>query len=119
MGIFSFMYLIISLLVFVCILLFLKFIPKESNNTIIKDLNKGIKNANEYEDFPGYTSAILLISFLFFFLISISLSAISKTDFSIVLYSIFSSSENPAPFLILINAFFTLFTRLNHYFPVG
>jgi uncharacterized membrane protein len=57
------MYLIISLLVFICILLFLKFIPKESNNTIIKDLNKGIKNANEYEDFPGYTSAILLISF--------------------------------------------------------
>lgn len=57
------MYLIISLLVFICILLFLKFIPKESNNTIIKCLNKGIKNANECEDFSGYTSAILLISF--------------------------------------------------------
>jgi hypothetical protein len=57
------MYLIISLLVFICILLFLKFIPKESNNTIIKGLNKGIKNANEYEDFSSYTSAILLISF--------------------------------------------------------
>lgn len=57
------MYLIISLLVFICILLFLKFIPKESNNTIIKNLNKGIKNANECEDFSGYTSAILLISF--------------------------------------------------------
>lgn len=57
------MYLIISLLVFICILLFLKFIPKESNNTIIKSLNKGIKNANECEDFSGYTSAILLISF--------------------------------------------------------
>lgn len=65
------MYLIISLLVFVCILLFLKFIPKESNNTIIKDLNKGIKNANEYEDFPGYTSAILLISFLWILTIPI------------------------------------------------
>lgn len=57
------MYLIISLIVFICILLFLKFIPKESNNTIIKCLNKGIKNANECEDFSGYTSAILLISF--------------------------------------------------------
>ena len=65
------MYLIISLLVFICILLFLKFIPKESNNTIIKDLNKGIKNANEYEDFPGYTSAILLISFLWILTIPI------------------------------------------------
>lgn len=65
------MYLIISLLVFVCILLFLKFIPKESNNTIIKGLNKGIKNANEYEDFPGYTSAILLISFLWILTIPI------------------------------------------------
>jgi uncharacterized membrane protein len=65
------MYLIISLLIFICILLFLKFIPKESNNTIIKDLNKGIKNANEYEDFPGYTSAILLISFLWILTIPI------------------------------------------------
>jgi hypothetical protein len=65
------MYLIISLLVFICILLFLKFIPKESNNTIIKCLNKGIKNANEYEDFPGYTSAILLISFLWILTIPI------------------------------------------------
>ena len=65
------MYLIISLLVFICILLFLKFIPKESNNTIIKGLNKGIKNANEYEDFPGYTSAILLISFLWILTIPI------------------------------------------------
>lgn len=65
------MYLIISLIVFICILLFLKFIPKESNNTIIKDLNKGIKNANEYEDFPGYTSAILLISFLWILTIPI------------------------------------------------
>lgn len=65
------MYLIISLLVFICILLFLKFIPKESNNIIIKDLNKGIKNANEYEDFPGYTSAILLISFLWILTIPI------------------------------------------------
>lgn len=65
------MYLIISLLVFICILLFLKFIPKESNNTIIRDLNKGIKNANEYEDFPGYTSAILLISFLWILTIPI------------------------------------------------
>lgn len=65
------MYLIISLIVFICILLFLKFIPKESNNTIIKDLNKGIKNANDYEDFPGYTSAILLISFLWILTIPI------------------------------------------------
>ena len=65
------MYLIISLIVFICILLFLKFIPKESNNTIIKCLNKGIKNANEYEDFPGYTSAILLISFLWILTIPI------------------------------------------------
>lgn len=65
------MYLITSLLVFICILLFLKFIPKESNNTIIKNLNKGIKNANEYEDFPGYTSAILLISFLWILTIPI------------------------------------------------
>lgn len=65
------MYLIISLLVFICILLFLKFIPKESNNTIIKGLNKGIKNANECEDFSGYTSAILLISFLWILTIPI------------------------------------------------
>lgn len=65
------MYLIISLLVFICILLFLKFIPKESNNTIIKCLNKGIKNANECEDFSGYTSAILLISFLWILTIPI------------------------------------------------
>lgn len=65
------MYLIISLIVFICILLFLKFIPKESNNTIIKCLNKGIKNANECEDFSGYTSAILLISFLWILTIPI------------------------------------------------
>lgn len=65
------MYLIISLLVFICILLFLKFIPKESNNTIIKCLNKGIKNANECEDFSGYTTAILLISFLWILTIPI------------------------------------------------
>lgn len=57
------MYLIISLIVFICILLFLKFIPEESNNTIIKNLNKGIKDANKHEDFPSYTSAILVISF--------------------------------------------------------